>query len=72
MLEELPNKINGLSNSVEDVFKGSLLTESEFIDAVQDGAIKHCDNTSNLESNIKSEINQGNMFEINGNYYSLE
>lgn len=71
-LQELPNKIEGLCDPIEDVFNESFLTESEFIDAVQDGAIKHCDSVSNLESDIKSEIDQGNMFEVNGNYYSLE
>lgn len=39
MLEDLPNKIDKLSDSIEDVFNGSNLSESEFIDRVQSGCV---------------------------------
>lgn len=39
ILEDLPNGIDKLSDSIEDVFNGSNLSESEFIDRVQSGCV---------------------------------
>lgn len=39
MLEDLPNKIDKLSDSIEDVFDESNLSESEFIERVQGGFV---------------------------------
>lgn len=39
MLEDLPNKIDKLSDSIEDVFNEINLSESEFIDRVQSGCV---------------------------------
>lgn len=39
MLEDLPNKIDKLSDSIEDVFNESNLSESEFVDRVQSGCV---------------------------------
>lgn len=39
VLEDLPNKIDKLSDSIEDVFNESNLSESEFIDRVQSGCV---------------------------------
>lgn len=41
MLEDLPNKIDKLSDSIEDVFNESGLNESEFVDAVQSNCVYH-------------------------------
>lgn len=39
MLEDLPNKIDKLSDPIEDVFNEINLSESEFIDRVQSGCV---------------------------------
>lgn len=40
-LQELPDKIEGLCDPIEDVFKESGLNESEFVDAVQSNCVWH-------------------------------
>lgn len=101
-LQELPDKIEGLCDPIEDVFKESGLNESEFVDAVQSNCIWHneladdpgayaeedCAETDAQIINeypynqffdfekfgewlLQSEINQGLLFEVNGNYYEI-
>lgn len=40
-LQELPDKIEGLCDPIEDVFNESGLNESEFVDAVQSNCVYH-------------------------------
>lgn len=70
-LQELPDKIEGLCDPIEELFDASELKEQDFIDGVQSGSIQYCDYAEDPAAYAEDELFQLGMDAVNNFPYNM-